>query len=77
MAYPQSFLDNLENVRLVTSVALEHVQRNRPHFAREATGEQIRLAEERMAQLRVLAAQFDNEFKSLEAQFLQRGRELA
>ena len=29
MADPQSFLDNLKNLRLVISVALEHTQENR------------------------------------------------
>src|SRR5258708_12704120 len=35
---PQNFLDNLEHLRVVTSVALEHVQDNRHEFARSVTG---------------------------------------
>jgi hypothetical protein len=45
MSYPQNFLDNLENLRLATSIALEHVQDNRDQFANSATGVQVRQAE--------------------------------
>jgi len=42
MPAPQNFLDNLENLQIVTSTALEHVQDNRDHFAKSATGGQVR-----------------------------------
>src|SRR6266404_3737676 len=41
MADPQSFLDNLKNLRLVLSVALEHTQQNRNQFLKSATPEQL------------------------------------
>jgi hypothetical protein len=41
MVDAQSFLDNLENVRLGISVALEHTQENRDQFVKNGTGEQV------------------------------------
>jgi hypothetical protein len=45
MAGPQNYIDNLENLRLVMSVALEHTQKNRDQFLKNSTGEQVRQAE--------------------------------
>jgi hypothetical protein len=66
MSAPQSFLDNLENLRLVTSVALEHVQNNRDEFVKCATGIQVRQAEKAMCKVRVLIVQLEKEFTILE-----------
>ena len=58
----QNFLDNLENLRLVTSIALEHVQDNRDQFAKSATGVQVRQAEKAIYKIRVLITQLGKEF---------------
>jgi hypothetical protein len=62
----QNFLDNLEHLRLVTSVALEHVQDNRDEFARSATGVQVRQAEKSICQVRILIVQLEREFTILQ-----------
>jgi hypothetical protein len=66
MPAPQNFLDNLENLRLVTSIALEYVQHNRDQFAKTATGVQVRQAEKAICQVRMLTAQLEREFTILE-----------
>jgi hypothetical protein len=66
MSYPQKFLDNLENLRLATSIVLEHVQDNRDQFANSATGVQVRQAEKSISQMRVLVVQLEREFVILE-----------
>ena len=66
MSYPQNFLDNLENLRLATSIVLEHVQDNRDQFANSATGVQVRQAEKSISQVRVLVVQLEREFVILE-----------
>ena len=66
MSFPQNFLDNLENLRLVTSVAVEHVQTNRDLFAKSATGVQVRQAEKGIYKIRVLITQLEKEFTILE-----------
>jgi hypothetical protein len=66
MSNPQNFLDNLENLRLATSIALEHVQDNRDQFAKSATGVQVRQAEKSICQVRVLVVQLEREFAILE-----------
>jgi hypothetical protein len=63
---PQNFLDNLEHLRLETSVALEHVQDNRDEFAKSATGIQVRRAEKSICQVRVLMMQLEKEFTILQ-----------
>ncbi len=47
MATTRSFLDNLANLRLVLSVALEHIQANRDQFLKAGTAERHRRANER------------------------------
>jgi hypothetical protein len=42
MADPKSFLDNLNNLRLVTSVALEHIQAHLTNFVKDADANQAR-----------------------------------
>ena len=66
MADGQSFLDNLKNLRLVLSVALEHIQTNRNQFAKDATGHQLRHFERSITQIRILAEQMEREFNTLE-----------
>jgi len=63
---PQNFLDNLEHLRVVTSVALEYVQDNRDEFARSGTGIEVRRAEKSISQLRVLMMQLEKEFTILQ-----------
>jgi len=66
MANAQNFIDNLKNLRLVTSVALEHVQENRNQFVNDATGIQVRQFERAVTQIRTLAEQLEKEFNTLE-----------
>jgi hypothetical protein len=63
---PQNFLDNLENLRVVTSTALEYVQGNRDEFVESATGIQVRQAEKSICQVRVLIVQLEKEFTILQ-----------
>ena len=69
----QNFLDNLENLRIVTAVALEHVQDHRDHFAESANGKDVRQAEKCIAQIRVLSIQLEKEFAILEYLFSEGG----
>jgi len=62
----QNFLDNLENLRVVTSTALEYVQGNRDEFVQSATGIQMRQAEKSIGQVRVLIVQLEKEFTILQ-----------
>jgi hypothetical protein len=66
MASVQNFLDNLKNLRLVTSVALEHVQDHRDQFVRDATGMDVRQFESSITQIRTLAEELEREFNTLE-----------
>ena len=66
MANAQNFIDNLKNLRLVTSVALEHVQENRDQFVSEATEIQVRHFERSITEIRMLAEQLEREFNTLE-----------
>jgi hypothetical protein len=66
MADPQSFLDNLRNLRLVMSVALEHIQENRNQFVKDATASQLRQVEKSISQIRTLADRIETEFNTLE-----------
>jgi hypothetical protein len=62
----QNFLDNLENLRLVTSVSLEHLQYNFHEFAKSATGAQVRQADKAICCIRALHGQLEKEFIILE-----------
>jgi hypothetical protein len=66
MPAQQDFLDNLENLRVVASVALEHVQNNRDQFAKSATGVQVRQAEKAISHIRMLTVQLEREFTILQ-----------
>jgi hypothetical protein len=74
MADSRSFLDNLTNLRIVISVALEHLQANRDHFPKTGSAEQIRQAERLVASIRSLAEQLETEFRALETQLTQHRR---
>ncbi len=63
---PQIFLDNLEQLQLVTSVALEHVQENRDEFAKSGTDIEVRRAEKSISEVRVLMMQLEKEFTILQ-----------
>ena len=66
MAEAESFLDNLKNLRLVLSVALEHIQANRSEFVNDANGLQVRHFERCISQIRTLAEQMEREFNTIE-----------
>ncbi len=66
MADPKSFLDNLKNLRLVMSVALEHIQENRNQFVKNATANQVRQFEKSVSQIRTFADRIGTEFNTLE-----------
>jgi hypothetical protein len=66
MADSQNFLDNLKNLRVVLSVALEHTQDNRNHFVNHATANQVRQFERFVTQVRTLAAQLEKELNTIE-----------
>ena len=74
MAAPRSFLDNLDNLRLVMSVALEHVQANREQFLKTSSNEQIRQAQMVISKIQTLSEELEKEFKALEALGTQRRR---
>ena len=66
MADKKSFLDNLNNLRLVMSVALEHIQANLTHFVMVASANQVRQCETSISQIRTLAEDLEREFSTLE-----------
>jgi Tfp pilus assembly protein PilN len=66
MADSKSFLDNLNNLRLVTSVALEHIQANLTNFVKDADAHQVRQCDRSIHQIRTLAEQLEREFHTLE-----------
>ena len=66
MTEPKSFVDNLKNLRLVMSVALEHMQENRNKFVKNATGNQVRQAERTLSQIRTFADRIETESNTLE-----------
>ena len=66
MADPKNFLDNLNNLRMVTSVALEHIQANLTNFVRDASANQVRECDRSINKIRTLAEQLEREFNTLE-----------
>ena len=66
MPGPHSFLDNLANLRLVVSVALEHIQVNRDVFLKTGTREELQQAESLITKIRNLAEQLEKEFSTLD-----------
>lgn len=66
MSEAKNFLDNLKNLRLVMSVALEYVQTNRKHFIDDATTTQLGQLDRYISQIRTHAEQLEKEFDTLE-----------
>lgn len=66
MPSSQNLIDNLENLRFVMSIALEHVQEERDQFVHLATGVQVRQVDKAICRLRVLTVQLEKEFTILE-----------
>ena len=73
MGDSRNFLDNLKNLRVVTSVALEHLQENGSQFAKKATGSQLREFERYVSQIRTLAKQLEKEIDTIEYLASKRG----
>lgn len=74
MADSRSFLDNLKNLRIVTSVALEHIQENHNQFVTDATGSQLRDFERYVSQIRSLTEKLEKEFDTMEYLLSKRPR---
>ncbi len=74
MAATRSFLDNLANLRLVLSVALEHIQANRDQFLKAGTAEQMREAQRLISKIQTLIEELDKEFTALETLLSQQRR---
>ena len=66
MVGPQNFLDNLENLRLTTGVALEYLQDHVSGFAKSASSEETRHAERLISKIRILSEQLEREFAALD-----------
>jgi hypothetical protein len=66
MADSKSFLDNLKNLRLVMSVAVEHIQENHKRFVKNATASQVRQFEKSISQIRTFADRMETEFNTIE-----------
>jgi hypothetical protein len=74
MTVPRRFVDNLANLRLVMSVALEYFQANREQFLKTTPGEQRRQAETLISKVRGLSEELEKEFKLLESSPAQQRR---
>ena len=74
MTAPRSFVDNLANLRLVLSVALEYFQANRNQFLKSTSGEQRSQAETLINKIRSLTEELEKEFKLVENSLTQQRR---
>jgi len=74
MTAPRSFVDNLANLRLVLSVALEYFQANSNQFLKSTSGDQRRQAETLINKIRSLTEELEKEFKLLENSLTQQRR---
>ena len=74
MTAPRSFVDNLANLRLVLSVALEYFQANSNQFLKNTSGEERRQAETLINKIRSLTEELETEFKLLENSLTQQRR---
>ena len=74
MTAPRSFVDNLANLRLVLSVALEYFQANSNQFLKSTSGEHRRQAETLINKIRSLSEELETEFKLLENSLTQQRR---
>ena len=70
----QNFLDNLKNLRMVMSVALEHAQEHGNQFVKNASSTDVGQFERLVSQLRTLAEQLEKEFNTLESLIGKRTR---
>lgn len=66
MSSARNFLDNLKNVRLVISVALEHLQENRNQFVKIATDSQLQQFARYISQIRASVGDLEKEFNTTE-----------
>lgn len=74
MADSRSFLDNLANLHLVMSVALEHLHGNCHEFAATCPREHMSQARTLVSKIRNLVEDLENEFKSLESLVAEQAR---
>jgi hypothetical protein len=74
MTAPRSFVDNLANLRLVLSVALEYFQANSNQFLKSTSGEQRSQAETLINKIRSLTEELEKEFKLVENSLTQQRR---
>ena len=74
MTAPRSFVDNLANLRLVLSVALEYFQANSNQFLKSNSGEQRSQAETLINKIRSLTEELEKEFKLVENSLTQQRR---
>ena len=74
MTAPRSFVDNLANLRLVLSVALEYFQANCHQFLKSTSGEERRQAETLINKIRGLTEELEKEFKVLENSLTEQRR---
>ena len=74
MTAPRSFVDNLANLRLVLSVALEYFQANSNQFLKSTSGEQRSQAETLINKIRSLSEELEKEFELLENSLTQQRR---
>ena len=66
MSDPQNFVDNLKNLAVVMSVALEHTRQNLDEFMKNGTAFQIRQAERSVTKIRLMALRLEKEFDVLD-----------
>jgi len=62
----QRFLDNLEYLRTVASVAVDHLQRNRDEFAKNATADEVLRLERTISDIRSRVEVLEKELQALE-----------
>ena len=74
MTAPRSFVDNLANLRLVLSVALEYFQAHSHQFLKSTSGEERRQAETLINKIRNLTEELEKEFKLLENSLTEQRR---
>jgi hypothetical protein len=67
MAGPMSFIDNLKNLQIVMSVAVQHVQENRNQFVKDATADQAQQADTAIREILTFAQQLKREFSMLDS----------
>ena len=74
MTAPRSFVDNVANLRLVMSVALEYFQANRDQFLKTTSVEERRQVETLINKVRSLSEELEREFKLLEGSLTHQRR---